>query len=169
MAVIAEHWKSGVFWLIWNLVGMLGLWATGGLIFFFLDNPPWFELIDRGQFFLYSVGVLGQVMYILNKERKITKLPLRSWISTPSVVCLLVCTVLFSGTVLSDFTDITVGEQKISWLRWAGLGTFLASLSIGLVAAIAAEDRQGVDMEEIGKRNYRRLEARIPDIEDKLP
>ena len=113
MTTIVEHWKSGAMWLGWNLMGMLGLWGAGCLVFFYLDNAPWFELVDRGQFFLYSVGVLGQAMYILTKEKKITTLPLRSLFTFLSVAVLLMCTLFFAGTMLSNFTDIIIVESKM--------------------------------------------------------
>ena len=77
----SEKWATplmiGAKWLFWNIVAMLGLWGTGLLVFFFFDNTFWLELIDKGQLFLYSVGFLGQAMFILVKDMKITTFPLR--------------------------------------------------------------------------------------------
>lgn len=169
MTTIVEHWKSGAMWLGWNLMGMLGLWGAGCLVFFYLDNAPWFELVDRGQFFLYSVGVLGQAMYILTKEKKITTLPLRSLFTFLSVAVLLMCTLFFAGTMLSNFTDIIIVESKMWYLRSLGLVTFVASMLIGFFVTIAAEDRQEVDMDDLNQQSIRRLGDRISNVEDKLP
>ena len=77
MQLLLAHWANGMYWLFWNVLAMLGLWGAGLIIFTFLENAPWLELVDRGQFFLYSVGFLGQGMYVLTKEHKITTIPNR--------------------------------------------------------------------------------------------
>ena len=58
MEMRLEHLGSGARWLSCNVIGLVGLWG-GGCLFFFLADPPWGELIDRGQFFVYSMGVFG--------------------------------------------------------------------------------------------------------------
>ena len=103
--LLTDHWANGFAWLFWNAMGMFGLWAAGLVIFLFLENPPWLKLIDRGQFFLYSVGFLGQAMYILTKEHKITTIPHRRLLVSATVSCLIICTLLFGGNVLSNFSD----------------------------------------------------------------
>ena len=169
MTMLVEHWKSGTHWLAWNLLGMLGLWGTGFLIFFFTENAPWLQLVDRGQLFLYSVGVLAQVMYVLNKDRKITSLPLRSSLMYFSVACLLMSGVLFGGTVLSAYTPIAIVEHKLWWFRALGLATFVASIAMGFLVTTVAESRQDVDLEQISKKTLDRLTDRASRILDELP
>ena len=167
--ILAEHWRSGALWLGWNLMGMLGLWGAACLIFLFHENAPWLELVDRGQFFLYSVGALGQVMYILTKEREITTLPQRSLLTYFSVGCLLLCTLLFSGTVLSSFADNTLIEPRMWILRLLGLATFVASLTMGFAVTIVAEEREEVDFAKLSQQSVSRLETKITDLEDQMP
>ena len=164
MPTLPEHWQSGFWWLCWNFAGMLGLWGVGWLIFFFLEDAQWLELVDGGQLFLYSVGVLAQVMYILTKERKITTLPMRSFLTYMTVVCLLMSTLLFSGTVLSNFAELAIVESKLWVLRLLGIITFVASISMGFAVTIAAEDREDVDLGKLSEQNVSRLADRISGI-----
>ena len=127
---------------------------------FFTENAPWLQLIDRGQLFLYSVGVLGQVMYILNKDKEITTLPMRSSLRYFSVACLIMCGVLFGGTVLSDYTSIDIVEHRLWWFRALGLATFVASVLMGVLVATAAESRDDIDLELIRRKNADRLADR---------
>ena len=127
-----RHWRTGGRWVFWNGVGMVGLWGVGWVAFLFLVDTPWSELVDRGQFFLYSVGTLVQVMYLLTKDKKITTFPQRSLLTSISVLFLMMCAVLFGATVLSNLTEITVVESKVGWLRWSGVGIFLASMLVGV-------------------------------------
>ena len=164
MSMLVDHWRSGAWWLCWNLLGMLGLWGAGALAFSYLHNAPWFQLIDRGQLFLYSVGVLAQVMYILAKETKITTLPNRPLLIFLCVFCFLVCALLFGGTVLSNFSDSPDLDPKMGLIRSLGLITFAASMAMGVWVTIAAEARQGVDLDKLSQQNINRLEAKASSI-----
>ena len=92
LQLLAVHWTNGLYWLFWNALAMLGLWGAWLAIFVFLENPPWLALVDRGQFFLYSVGFLGQSMYVLTKEHKITTIPHRRFLISLAVSSFLICT-----------------------------------------------------------------------------
>ena len=74
---LRTHWQSGVHWLSYNVLGMVGLWGAALLLFALHDDAPWLQLIDQGQPFLYSVGFLTPALYSLQKERKITSFPFR--------------------------------------------------------------------------------------------
>ena len=164
MPIPLEHWKSGVSWLGWNFLGMLGLWGAGSLVFSFLDNAPWLELVDRGQLFLYSVGVLAQVMYILTKERKITTLPGRSVLIYLCFACFMLCTLLFSGTVLTNFAESPDIVPKIAFLRILGFITFAASMAVGIWVTMAAEERQDLDLEKLRQKNIELLGDKVSGI-----
>ncbi len=140
---------------------MLGLWAAGLVIFLFLEHPPWLQLIDRGQFFLYSVGFLGQAMYILTKERRITTIPHRRLMVSVTVSCLIICTLLFCGNVLSNFSDSPDIIARTALLRYIGLTVLLSSVTIGFLVTIAAEERDNVDLHKLGQAGVRRLENQI--------
>ena len=162
LSIFVGHWKDGVFWLSWNLLCMIGLWAVGALVFLFFENPPWFELFDRGQFFLYSVGLLGQAMYILTKEREITTIPQRPTFIILSVLSLLVCAVFFIATVLSNFTNSPDIVPRTTILRFIGIATFSVSMLIGFFVTIADEKRTDVDFSALSQKDLRRLEDMIP-------
>lgn len=164
MGMLAEHWKSGVSWLGWNCLGMLGIWGTGSLLLFFLNDPPWFQLMDGGQLLLYSVGMLAQVIYILTKERKITEVPYRSLLIFLSFSCFLVCAVLFSGTVLTNFTDSPDLEPRIWLMRSLSMVTFVASITVGVMVTIAAEERQEVDIPRLIGANMSRLDDKVSGV-----
>ena len=143
---------------------MFGLWVAGAVVFLFLNNPPWFQLFDRGQFFLYSVGFLGQAMYIVTKDRSITTIPHRPLLILLSVIALLLCAVFFSATVLSNFANSPEIVPRVTILRYIGVGTFCLSMGIGFWVAIAAEERGDFDISETRDQSLRRLEDRIGDI-----
>lgn len=143
---------------------MLGLWTAGCLIFFFLASPPWLQLIDRGQFFLYSVGFLGQALYVLTKERKITHIPYRPQLTFASVVALLMCAVIFSGTVLSNFTNSPDIVPRMLLLRTLGIFTFIISMLVGMLAMMVDEDRDTFDFNELSDSSGSRLEERVSGI-----
>jgi len=160
--LLIAHWTNGIAWLFWNILAMLGLWGTGLTIFVFLEDPPWLELVDRGQFFLYSVGYLGQAMYILTKERKITTIPHRRQLESFTVLCFLICTTLFVGFVLSNFLVGPDIKANPALLRYMGLAILLLSMTVGFLVTIAAEERE-VDIPQWGQTGVRNLEEQIPE------
>lgn len=162
--LLTDHWANGFAWLFWNAMGMFGLWAAGLVIFLFLENPPWLKLIDRGQFFLYSVGFLGQAMYILTKELKITTIPHRRLLVSATVSCLIICTLLFGGNVLSNFSDSSDITTRTALLRYIGLSVLLSSITIGFLVTIAAEERGNADFSDLGKTGVRRLNDQITEV-----
>ena len=161
--LLMDHWTNGIAWLFWNILAMLGLWGTGLTIFVFLEDPPWLELVDRGQFFLYSVGFLGHAMYILTKERKITIIPHRRQLESFTVLFFLICTLLFVGFVLSNFYDGPGIKANPALLRYSGLTILLLSMAVGFLVTIAAEERDDVDFSQLGQTGVRRLEEQIPE------
>lgn len=169
MAILLEHWKSGVSWLSWNFLGMLGLWGAGALAFSFLSEAPWLQLIDRGQLFLYSVGILAQAMYILVKERRITTLPNRPLLIFLCFLCFVVSALFYGGTVLSNFADSPDIVPQIVVLRSVGLITLAASMVVGVWVTLVAEERQEVDLGELSERNISRLGAKASSLLDKAP
>ena len=161
--LLASNWTNIIAWLFWNVVAMAGLWGTGLIIFFFLDNTLWLQLIDRGQLFLYSFGFLAQAMYVLSRDNKITTIPFRWVLLGCTVVCFLWCTMLFSGNVfwhLSDSSDI---NARTTDLRYVGLFSLLFSMTIGLLVTISAEVRGEVDFPALVQTGVRRLEEKIPE------
>ena len=162
-----KRWKEplavGGKWLLWNFVAMLGLWGTGLLVFFFFDNPQWLELIDRGQLFLYSAGFLGQAMFILFKDLKITTFPLRGTLIAFTLVCFFLCILFFCGYVFTDFSNSPDIIPRATELRFIGLGFLLASMFIGLAVIIAAEQRSDVDYSELGRAGVSRLGRRVAE------
>ena len=161
--LLVAHWTNGIAWLFWNITAMLGLWGAGLTIFFFLENPPWLELVDRGQFFLYSVGFLGQAMFILTKEHKITIIPHRRVLIGSTVLCFVICTLLFGGYVLSNFYGGPGIKDNPEILRYTGLSILLFSMAVGFLVTIAAEERDDVDIPRLGQTGVRRLEQQIPE------
>ena len=162
-----NRWKDplavGSKWLLWNLAAMLGLWGTGLLVFFFLDKPLWLELIDRGQLFLYSAGFLGQAMFILVKDFKITAFPFRGTLITLASVCFALCIPFFCGYVFTDFSNSPDNMTRTTELRFIGLGFLFASMAIGFAVIIAAENRSDVDYAELGRAGVSRLGSRIEE------
>ena len=162
-----ERWKDpltvGGKWLFWNFVAMLGLWGTGLLVFFFFDNPLWLELIDRGQLFLYSAGFLGQAMFILIKDLKITTFPLRDTLIGLTLVCFFLCILFFCGYVFTDFSNSPDIIPRTTELRFIGLGFLLASMVIGLAVIIAAENQSDVDYSERERARISRLGRRVAE------
>ena len=161
--LFSAHWKNSIAWLVCGGAGMLGLWGAGLLVFFFLQNPPWLQLFDRGQFFLYSVGFLSQAMYILTKERKITTIPHRGTLFCCTAVTFLVCTLMFAGYVFANFADSANINARTVALRWVGLSVLVVSVAIGFLVTIANEERTDVDIPELGQSGVRRLEDQIPE------
>ena len=161
--LLVDHWTNGIAWLFWNVLAMLGLWGTGLTIFVFLEDPPWLELVDRGQFFLYSVGFLGHAMYNLTKERKITTIPHRRQLESFTVLSFLICTLLFVGFVLSNFYDGPGIKANPALLRYTGLTILLLSMAVGFLVTMAAEERDDVDIPQLGRTGVRRLEEQIPE------
>ncbi len=149
-------------WVGWNLLGMLGLWGTAAAAYFFLDANPWLQLFDRGQFFLYSVGILVQVLYILTKEWKITTLPGRRVLFMVSLFCFMVCVAFFTGTVLANEADSPSIVPKIELLRWLGIGMLCFSMVVGLIVTIVAENREQLIMSTFSQQNIDRLASRLP-------
>ena len=161
--LLVDNWTNGIAWLFWNIMAMLGLWGGGLAIFFFLENPPWLELVDRGQFFLYSVGFLGQAMFILTKEHKITTIPHRRVLVCSTVLCFVICTLLFVGYVFSNFSGGPGIKANPELLRYTGLSILLFSMAVGFLVIIAAEERDAVDISHLGQTGVRRLEEQIPE------
>ena len=161
--LLVTHWLNGAFWLFWNIFAMLGLWGTGLTIFYFLENPPWLELVDRGQFFLYSVGFLGQAMFILTKELQITTIPHRRTLICFAVSCFAVCILLFVGFVLTNFYDGPGIKANPALLRYTGLSILVFSMLVGFLVTIAAEGRDDVDIPSLSQTGVRRLEEQIPE------
>ena len=162
-----KRWKDplkiGGKWLLWNFVAMLGLWGTGLLVFFFFDNALWLELIDRGQLFLYSVGFLGQAMFILVKDLTITTFPWRGTLIALAVVCFFLCILFFCGYVFTDFSDSPDIIPRTTELRFIGLGFLLASMTIGLMVIIAAEHQSDLDYSERMQAGTDRLGRRVTE------
>ena len=161
--LLVAHWANGISWLFWNFLAMLGLWGAGLIIFIFLKNPPWLELVDRGQFFLYSVGFLGQAMYVLTKDHKITTIPYRRLLVCLAVSCFLFCTLVFAGYVLSNFADSPDIKANPAILRYTGVSILLLSMAMGFLVTLAAEERGDVDFSELGQKGLLRLQEQIPE------
>ena len=161
--LLVSHWTNGMAWLFFSVIAMLGLWGAGLAIFAFLANPPWLQLVDRGQFFLYSVGFLGQSMYILTKDSKITTIPHRRMLLGCTLLCFIVCTLIFCGNVLSNFSNSPEIIARPGVVRYLGLGILVLSLSIGFLVTVADEERGDVDIPTLGETGVRLLEDRIPE------
>ena len=134
------------------------------MFFFFLDRPPWLQLFDRGQFFLFSVGFLGQAMHILTKEKEITIIPYRSTLIFVSVISLVFCILFFAGSVFSNFADSPDIVPRVTIIRYLGIGTFCASMAIGFFVTIADEERKDLDISDLGQQSLRRLEDKITGL-----
>ena len=163
MQLLVAHWANGMYWLFWNVLAMLGLWGAGLTIFTFLENAPWLELVDRGQFFLYSVGFLGQGMYVLTKEHRITTIPNRRLLVSLTVSCFLICTLFFAGFVLSNFSNSPDINPNPAILRYVGFFILLVSMALGFLVTLAAEERGDIDFSRLGQQGVRRLEEQIPE------
>ena len=161
--LLSKHWRNGLSWLFYSFMAMLGLWGAGLVIFSFLENPPWLQLVDRGQFFLYSVGFHGQALYILTKDSKVSTIPRRRVLLGCTVLCFIVCTLIFCGSVLPNFSDTPEIISRPAIVRYLGLGILLCSVSIGFFVNIADEERGPVDYSALGETGVRRLEELIPE------
>lgn len=169
-ALAKYSWGSGFHWFVWNAFGMLGLWGGGLLVFYiFLKNPPWLELVDRGQFLLYSVGFLAPAMYLLVKERQITTIPFRTPLIFFWVVDLFVCGLLYSGTILGTFTESPDVVPRLSILRYLGAATLVTSMIIGFLVVVATEAREDVDLTDLRDEGLRRLDRDFPDNGGNVP
>lgn len=164
--LLRKHWKNVALWSFWNLVGMFTLWVTGSVLFFFIEHPEWVQLLDKGQFFVYSVGILVQVMYIVIKERTITIIPYRSLLTSAAAATLLFCTLLFCGTVLSSIGDNAIVSSRLWVLRLLSIVMFIGSILLGAFATVMEEERQEIDMSDLSQQSYQRLENKV---EDQLP
>ena len=102
---LRAHWRSGVHWLAYNMLGMVGLWGVALLILAFFEDPIWGLLFDRGQLFLYSVGFLCPALYVLQKERKITTFPHRGTLAFLSFSAFTVAVLLFTGATIASISD----------------------------------------------------------------
>ena len=159
--------KVGAKWLFWNVVAMLGLWGTGLLVFFFFDNTLWLELIDKGQLLLYSAGFLGQAMYILVKDMKITTFPYRGTLIGLTVASFLCCILFFCGYVFTNFSDSPDIIPRTFELRFIGLGFLLFSMIMGFLVIIAAERQADIDYAKLGLAGVNRLNRRLTEeLED---
>lgn len=161
--LIVAHWANGIFWLSSNVLAMLGLWGAGLVIFTFLENPPWLDLVDKGQFFLYSVGFLGQAMYVLTMDHKIKTIPHRRPLIYLTVLLFLICTLFFAGYVLSNSAVSPDIKDNLSILRYIGLSILLLSMAVGFLVTIAAEERGDVDFSQLGQQGVLRLQEQIPE------
>ena len=168
MRIILEKWSSGAYWLLCNVVGMASLWVGAFLLLFFLAEPPWGELIDRGQFFLYSTGVLAQAIYILTKDLQITILPHRQLLLVCSGIAALVCLVLYTGTFFTYFTDSSMINTQLWLLRTVGLVFFAGSMVLGFFVATAAEHREDIDIEQLRNRRVSRLDDMVSENMGKI-
>lgn len=142
---------------------MISLWVGGGVSFLFLSEPSWTKLIDLGQFFLYSVGVLAQVLYMLMKERKITEFPGRNIFLGLTFFLLLICAVVYGGTVFANFTYTPEIAPRVLLLRFLGISILGGSIVLGVLVTTFAEERENVNLDELNQENYNRLSDRLSD------
>ena len=155
----AAFWSGAGRWLAYNLLGMVGLWGGSVLFLMFLNNPPWFELVDRGQLFLYSVGFMTSSLYVLTKERRTTTFPHREPLSLGCYVAILFSVLLFAGITLSTLSDSPDIRPSTTALRYFGFATLSASVVIGYLVAKYEEERGPVDLEELRQLAVDQLES----------
>lgn len=163
LELLVNHWKNGLLWLFYSGMGMLGLWGFGLILFMFIDNPPWLELIDRGQFLLYSVGFLVQPMYVLLQDRQITTVPYRGFLICSTLFCFTLCVLLSGGYVFANFSVSQNISPNAALLRYVGVGVLLLSVLIGFLVTIAVEGRENFDPRQSARTGLRSLEERIPE------
>ncbi len=161
--LLVKHWGNGLFWLAYSFMGMLGLWGFGLVLFMFIENPPWLDLIDRGQFLLYSVGFLVQPMYVLLQDLHITTIPYRAVLICSTLFCFTLCVLLSAGYVFANFSVSSDIKPNTALLRYVGVGVLLLSVVIGFLVTIAVEGRVSFDPRESSQTGVRRLEDRIPE------
>ena len=161
--LLANHWKNGLSWLFFSGMGMLGLWGFGLVLFMFIDNPPWLDLIDQGQFLLYSVGFLVQPMYVLLQDRHITTIPYRGMLICATLLCFTLCALLSGGYVFANFVVSPDIRPKTAHLRYIGVAILLFSVGIGFLVTIAVEEKQDFDIDESSQAGVRRLDELIPE------
>ena len=109
------------------------------------------------------MGVLAQVIYILTKEFKITRLPRRGPLLVFSIIWMLLCAFLYSGTFLAYATDSSALVARLWLLRLFGIVFFTASILVGFFVTVIAENRQDLDIEEISRRNISSLDDRVTE------
>ena len=73
---------SGSEWAAYTIIGMVGLWGILLVFPIFVDDPPYLEVVDRGQLFLYSVGFLMSSLYLVQRDWTTTFLPHRTGLRT---------------------------------------------------------------------------------------
>ena len=101
------------------------------------------------------------MIYVLTKELKITRLPLRFPLLILSMFLILVCAFLYSGTFFTYAIDSSVIATKLWLLRPVGVTFLMISLTVGILVTIVAEQRRDVDIEEISKMNMTSLDERV--------
>ena len=112
---------------------------------------------------MYSAGFLGQAMFVLVKDFKITTFPWRGTLITLTGVCFVLCIPFFCGYVMTDPSNAPDSNLRTIELRFVGLGFLLVSMIIGLVVTIAAEHQTDVDYSELGQAGINRLGRRVDE------
>ena len=136
---------SGSEWAAYTITGMVGLWGVLLVFPIFVDDPPYLEVVDRGQLFLYSVGFLMSSLYLVQRDWTTTFLPHRSGLRTACIFVLILSMIMFASVTLASTTnDLNPPEGVMAII---GVIALAISLVIGYMIARAEAARESFDID----------------------
>lgn len=131
------QWQDAAGWLAFTLLlGLLPFW--GGLVLWGCGYVSWLNLIDHGQFAIFTAPVLSAGLYFVARDYNNKEFPGRLFFILIFAILLVLVTLVFAGsTIRSEHTTVNVMV-----LRATSIAMFVISGIFVFIVSAINEHRQ---------------------------
>lgn len=156
---LTTNWSSGFHWLVWSLIGMIGLWGFAVVVVAYYHPTSWLTPFDHGELFVYGAGFVAPCMYTIQKERKVTQFPFRAFLSCVCTIMLVVGIVFFAASAVTGLSNTPELIPKPLVMRYVGLGFLGSCMVLGFLIVILEELRADINVHALNTLGEEKLNS----------
>lgn len=160
-----RHWVDSGTWTFWNVFwGLFPLWMGFFIFRIFQKKPQLINFSDNGEFLIYSATMLAVAIYIVLKDYKNSKFPLRRLIAMSCVVTLVFIAVLFTGITAANTDRLRYFDVSREFIRTTSYWIYCISIAFAFFLTGLDNRRTRVDILEERDSQLKTLEQDFDNV-----
>ena len=158
--------KETTTWMLWNAGGsLIPIWGGCFLFVLFSKSPRLVDFSNHGEFSLYAAALLASAFFIVFKEYKNSRFPLRRLFGAICVIGLFLVTILFSVVTAVDTGNIdTQTDFDRDFMRNASYILYAVSVVVSFILTYLDKRISDADIREERREDFENLESRFDKL-----
>jgi len=155
----SQHWKTATWWLLYTVIfGLLPTWITILMLTIFSRNIEFQDLVDDGQFAIYSAALIATGLYFVAKEFNTSKFKGRAGFILILGALLIVASLLVGSVTIAGEVSLPV---DCVFLRYVSITIFCITVPICFICAAKNEAGIAEDYRDVYGRGFRKLKGKF--------